>query len=129
VRLEATRFVRFCVVGAVNTLLTLAAFAVLTATGVPSPAASAAAFALGAANGYVLNRTWTFHASGGPATLARYVMVQALGAASSAAGVALVSDDLSLRRIAAEVVVLPFVSALTYSLSRSLVFRASSRIA
>jgi putative flippase GtrA len=128
-RLEVARFARFCAVGALNTLLTLAAFAALTAAGVPAPAASAAAFALGAANGYVLNRTWTFRATGGAATLARYVAVQALGAASSAAGVALVTNDLELRRIAAEVVVLPVVSALTYSLSRTLVFRAPSRIA
>jgi putative flippase GtrA len=128
-RREATRFARFCVVGALNTLLTLTAFAVLTAAGIPSPAASAAAFALGAANGYALNRAWTFHATGGAATLARYVAVQTLGAASSAAGVALVTNDLELRRIAAEVVVLPFVTALTYSLSRTLVFRAPSRIA
>jgi putative flippase GtrA len=128
-RLEATRFARFCAVGVLNTLLTLTAFAVLTAAGIPSPAASAAAFALGAINGYVLNRTWTFHATGGPATLARYVAVQALGAASSAAGVALVTNDLEPRRIAAEVVVLPVVSAVTYSLSRTLVFRAPSRIA
>jgi len=125
-RAEVGRLARFGIVGVSNTLLTLAAFALLTAAGISSPVASAAAFGLGAANGYVLNRSWTFRGSrGGPATVVRYVSVQGLGALSSAAGVALASSDLDLRRLAAEAVVLPIVTLLTYTLSRTLVFRGS----
>ena len=47
-------------------------------------------FALGAANGYELDRRWTFRASG---RVGRYVAVQAVGAAGSAAGVALARGD------------------------------------
>jgi putative flippase GtrA len=126
-RAEAGRLVRFGVVGLSNTILTLAVFALLTAEGAPSPVASAVAFCAGAANGYVLNRSWTFRGSRrGPGTLVRYAAVQALGAGFSAAGVALASSDLSLRRLVAEAVVLPIVTLITYSLSRTLVFRAST---
>jgi putative flippase GtrA len=121
-RAEIMRFARFGVVGASNTVLTLAAYEVLTRVGMAATAASGLAFAVGAANGYVLNRSWTFRARGGTATLVRYVVVQGLGAVLSAAGVALATSDLSLRRLAAECVVLPAVTLVTYTLVRTVVF-------
>lgn len=125
-RNEMARFVRFGVVGVSNTVLTLVAYEILTRLGVADTAASALGFAVGAANGYLLNRSWTFHADGGTATLARYVGVQALGALLSAGGVDLATSDLSLRKLAAECVVLPAVTLVTYTLARSVVF-ASAR--
>jgi putative flippase GtrA len=122
---EVRRLARFCAVGVLNTLLTLAAFAALVRLGSPAPAASALAFATGAVNGYLLNSRWTFRgSSSGPSTLVRYVAVQVFGAALSAAGVAMVSSDLTLRHLAAEVIVIPFVTVTTYSLSRRIVFDA-----
>jgi putative flippase GtrA len=125
-RNEMARFVRFGVVGISNTVLTLVAYEILTRLGVADTAASALGFAVGAANGYLLNRSWTFHADGGAATLARYVGVQGLGALLSAGGVDLATSDLSLRKLAAECVVLPAVTLVTYSLARTVVF-ASAR--
>jgi putative flippase GtrA len=125
VKSEVARFVRFGVVGLSNTLLTLLAFALLTRLGVVADAASALAFAGGAVNGYLLNRAWTFHATGGLRTLARYVPVQTLGALVSATGVRLASTDARLHHIVAECVVLPFVTLLTYALSRRFVFGRS----
>jgi putative flippase GtrA len=123
---ELTRLVRFGVVGASNTLLTLLAFTLLAAAGVAPPLASGLAFATGAANGYLLNSAWTFRgAPRGPATLARYVAVQAVGALSSAAGVAIASH-LALQRLAAEGIVLPLVTLITYLLARTVVFRTST---
>jgi putative flippase GtrA len=121
-RAEVMRLVRFGLVGVSNTVLTLAAFEVLTRAGVDATVASGLGFAAGAANGYLLNRSWTFQARGGVTTLARYVAVQALGAALSAAGVALATTDLSLRKLAAECIVLPLVTLVTYALARTVVF-------
>jgi putative flippase GtrA len=121
-RAEIIRFVRFGVVGISNTVLTLVAYEILTRVGMADTAASALGFAIGAANGYLLNRSWTFHAHGGTATLARYVAVQGLGALLSGAGVDLATSDLSLRKLAAECVVLPLVTLLTYTLARTVVF-------
>jgi putative flippase GtrA len=119
---EIARFVRFGLVGVSNTVLTLVAYEILTRLGVADTESSALAFAVGAANGYLLNRSWTFHADGGTATLARYVAVQGLGALLSGAGVDLATSDLSLRRLAAECVVLPAVTLVTYTLARTVVF-------
>ena len=121
-RTEAARFLRFGTVGVANTLLTFTTFALLTHVGVAAAAASALAFTAGAVNGYVLNRSWTFRACGGPATLARYVAVQALGAGCSAGGLVVAAATLSLRRSLAECLVAPAVTLLTYTLSRRLVF-------
>ncbi len=55
------RFSKFLVVGAANTLLSLAVFNLLIAfTGLGAPAANAVAYALGIANSYFWNRRWTF---------------------------------------------------------------------
>lgn len=120
---EVGRLMRFGLVGVSNTLLTLVTFTLLTGAGMASPAASALAFGAGAVNGYLLNHAWTFRGSrGGVATVARYVAVQAFGALCSAAGVALAASDLELRRLAAEGVVLPVVTLVTYVLARTVVF-------
>ena len=45
-----------------NTVLSFVAYAILIRIGVFYGAAGGLAFALGAANGYILNRRWTFAA-------------------------------------------------------------------
>ena len=125
VKVTRLRFVRFAAVGATNTVLTVVAFQLLARFGVAPGPASGLAFGVGAANGYALNRAWTFRDRGGTATLVRYVLVQALGALCSATGVALASADFALPKLVAETLVIPFVTVLTYTLVRTLVFRAS----
>jgi putative flippase GtrA len=126
VKAEAARFVRFATVGAMNTALTLATFALLTHARVPPTLASVLAFLTGAVNGYVLNRSWTFRAPGGAGTLGRYVLVQACGAGCSAGGMALAVTALRLPELLAECIVVPAVALVTYTLSRRLVFRPSA---
>ena len=125
-RAELIRVVRFCEVGAANTAITLAAYAGLLHLGVPGWAASALAFAAGAVNGYFWNARWTFadrRSDDGVAALrARYVAVQGVGTLASAAGVALVHDVAGLAHLEAEVVILPVVTALTFTLMRGYVF-------
>ena len=118
---ELARVARFALVGVANTLITLAAFAAARRRSAsPRRAASALAFALGAVNGYQLNRRWTFR---GVAAGRRVATSRCRRSAprSSAAGVALARGD-GLPRLAAELVVLPVVTLLTYALSRRLVF-------
>ena len=54
---------RFGVVGAANTALTLATYAVLVAFHAPVPLAGAVGWGVGAVNGFVLNGAWTFPAA------------------------------------------------------------------
>jgi putative flippase GtrA len=115
---ELARIARYGVVGGANTALTFLTYTALVLAGVAAPAASAAGFAVGATNGFVLNRRWTFAA---PGRVVPYVAVQALGAGASAAGVALARGD-GLPRVPAELVILPAVTLATYVLARTIVF-------
>jgi putative flippase GtrA len=109
---------RFLAVGVSNTALSLAAYAALLAAAAPTAAAAARAFAAGAANGYVLNRAWTFGARDSLASRARFVTVQAGGIAANGALVALLVDAVAGR-----------LAAYTWSRCRRSRSRPSSRTA
>jgi putative flippase GtrA len=123
---EIARLVRFCGVGATNTVITLATFDLLVHAGCPAWAASAIAFAAGAANGYHWNARWTFagRAAAVTATRLRYLAVQGAGTVLSAIGVLGAQDVLGLAHLVAELVILPLVTVLMYGLMRSVVFPA-----
>jgi putative flippase GtrA len=114
---------RFLLVGVSNTLVSIVAYRLLLRLGVPYVAAAALAFAAGAANGYVLNRRWTFRAADTWAARGSYVAVQVLGLVASALLVWAVVELGGLGARAAQLVVIPVVTALTFVLSRQVVFR------
>jgi putative flippase GtrA len=122
-RALAAQALRFAIVGATNTALTLCAYALLVLAGVPGPLAGAVGWALGAASGYRLNRGWTFRSAlRGLTPAARYVAVQALGAGLDALGVWLVVAHGELPRFEGEIAILPAVTLLTFALCRGWVF-------
>ena len=117
------QFLRFCVVGASNTAITLVSFAVAVGAGVPYIAASCGAFALGALNGYSLNRIWTFRAGAFSSRgFARYGLAQGLSLAVNAGLLALLVEDAGMAKVPAQAIVLPLVSALTFVVNRQWVF-------
>jgi putative flippase GtrA len=126
IRRELGRIVRFCLVGATNTVITFAAYAALTAAGCDAPVASAIAFGIGAINSYQLNRRWTFSdvPTARDAWL-RFATIQGFGALLSAGGVAAV-EGAGWGHLTAECAILPFVTAVVYCLSRLLVFRSDA---
>src|SRR3984893_14604373 len=75
------QFVKFGIVGVSNTLLTFAVYTLLLKVfDVWYLAASAIGFALGATNGFLLNRRWTFREHVGDAlTPVRWGIVQGCG--------------------------------------------------
>ena len=114
---------RYLVVGASNTAITLASYAVLVRAGLPPVVASVVAFAAGAANGYRLNRTWTFRSDRrGARAGARYVVVLLAGLGLNGLGVALAVGVAELPKLAGEIAALPPVTATTFALARSWVF-------
>jgi len=122
------QLVRYLAVGASNTAVTLAAYALLVRAGVPAVAASVVGFGAGAVNGYRLNRAWTFRtAPRGPRAGARYVAVLVAGLAINALGVAIAVDVAELPRLAGEIAALPLATATTFLLARSWVFEAGGR--
>ena len=85
--------------------------------------AGAVGWGVGAVNGYLLNRAWTFRgAARGAVPAARYVVVQLMGSALNAALVAIAVGHEHLPRVAGELAVLPPVTLLTFVLCRGWVF-------
>jgi putative flippase GtrA len=117
------QLVRFALVGATNTALTLATYSVMLALGSPVALAGAVGWGVGGVNGYLLNRAWTFRgAARGAVPAARYVVVQLMGSALNAALVAIAVGQEHLPRVAGELAVLPPVTILTFLLCRGWVF-------
>lgn len=75
------QFLKFGLVGVSNTLLTFVVFTILVQeVGVWYVAASAIGFVVGASNGFLLNRSWTFRGhGGGSGAAARWAVVQGTG--------------------------------------------------
>ena len=120
-----SQFLRFCVIGLMNTALALLVYTVVVDTGVWYLAASVAGFAAGTVNGYVLNRGWTFRA--GPPTLgglARYGFVQAGALGLNLATLFALVDGLGVERIAGQALTLPLVSVVAFAGNRRWTFRA-----
>ena len=116
------QLVRFGLVGATNTALTLATYAVVLGLEAPVALAGAIGWGVGAVNGYLLNRAWTFQgAARGAVPATRYVAVQLMGSALNAALAIAVGHE-HLPRLAGELVVLPPVTLLTFVLCRGWVF-------
>jgi putative flippase GtrA len=127
-RLPLAQLVRFGAVGATNTAITLAAYAALVAIGAPAAVAALVGWALGALNGYRLNRGWTFRsAARGTGPAARYALVQAVAAGTNALGVAIVVGDGHAPRLAGQIAILPVVTLATFLICRRWVFGAGPR--
>jgi putative flippase GtrA len=117
------QLVRFGLVGSTNTVLTLGTYAVLVALHAPVALAGGAGWAVGAVNGFVLNRAWTFRgAARGAVPAARYAVVALAGAGLNAALVSIAVSEQHLPRIAGELAVLPPVTMLAFLLCRGWVF-------
>jgi putative flippase GtrA len=114
---------RYVTVGAANTAISFAAYALLIAVAVPSEIAAVLAFAVGAVNGYVLNRRWTFSAPDSARARLVYTCVQAAGALAAGALVWVLVHEMGADRIGAYVAAVPPVTLATFAANRCWTFR------
>jgi putative flippase GtrA len=120
------QLVRYGVVGATNTALTLGAYAGLVAIGVPAALAAALGWGVGAVNGYCLNSSWTFRSVlTGARPAVRYIVVALLGAGLDALATAIAVGHDHLPHLTAEIAILPAVTLVTFVLCRRWVFAVS----
>jgi putative flippase GtrA len=103
------QFGMFALVGVSNTVISFVAYAILIRIGVLYGAAGALAFALGAGNGYILNRRWTFAAQDSMRARLRYLVVQTAGLAATVALLWLFVSYADIGRLAAYPITIPAV--------------------
>jgi putative flippase GtrA len=119
------QFVKFGIVGVSNTLLTLIVYTILLKVfGVWYLAASAIGFIVGATNGFVLNRKWTFREHVGDAlTPVRWGVVQTCGLAVDEALLYVFVHDAHLDKLLAQVFATAVVTVTTFFVNRAWTFK------
>ncbi len=125
------QFVKFGIVGVSNTLLAFGVYTLLLKVfGVWYIAASAIGFILGAVNGFLLNRRWTFREHVGDAlTPVRWGVVQGCGLAVNLGLVYLFVDGAGLNELIGQAFATVIVTVLTFAANRSWTFRVHPEVA
>lgn len=119
------QFVKFGVVGVSNTLLAFTIYTVLLKVfGVWYLAASAIGFVLGAVNGFLLNRRWTFAGHVGDAlTPVRWGIVQGCGLGLNLGLLYLFVDDAGIEKLLSQALATVIVTVVTFLVNRAWTFR------
>jgi putative flippase GtrA len=121
------QLLRYCLVGVVNTAVSLAMDGALLAAGVPVGAATAAAFAAGAVCGYELNRRFTFAATRSLRDAGFYAGVTTAGLGLQVALVEVAAAG-GVSPLPAYVAVLPIITAGTFTANRTLTYGRSADV-
>jgi putative flippase GtrA len=119
------QFVKFGIVGVSNTLLTFVVYTLLLKVfGVWYLAASAIGFLVGAGNGFLWNRRWTFREHVGDAlTPVRWFVVQGCGLLLDLALVYLFVEHAHLDKLLGQGCATVIVTVLTFFANRAWTFR------
>lgn len=119
------QFLKFGIVGVSNTLIAFAVYTVLLKVfGVWYVAASGIGFAVGAVNGFLLNRRWTFREHVGDAlTPVRWAIVQTCGLGLNLGLVYLFVHDLGMDELVGQIPTTVIVTVLTFAVNRSWTFK------
>jgi putative flippase GtrA len=125
------QFVKFGTVGVSNTLLTFLVYTLLLKVfGVWYLAASAVGFLVGATNGFLWNRRWTFKEHVGDAlTPVRWGIVQGCGLALNVLLLLALVDGLGVDKLVSQGIAICVVTTLTFLVNRAWTFRVHPPVA
>jgi putative flippase GtrA len=112
------QFRRFLLVGVGNTAVSFVAYRLLLALGMPYVPSAALAFSVGAVNGYIFNRRWTFAARDSARARVLYVAVQAAGAAATSLLVLLFVRVAGTGKVGAYLAAIPPVTVCMFMANR-----------
>ena len=125
---ELKKFIKFNIVGVINTLVDLLAYTLLTYLGMSILPAQAISYVLGAANSYILNSGWTFkNKSFSWVKLLLFVMVTLLGYGLSVAILFFLKRHWRLAGFFAKLIALPFTIVFNFAGMRLFVFKAEKK--
>ena len=119
------QFVKFGIVGVSNTLISFAVYTLLLKVlGVWYVAASGIGFAVGAINGFLWNRAWTFRGHIGDAlTPVRWFVVQTCGLLVNLGLIYLLIDGAGLDKLVGQAMTIAVVTVFTFLTNRAWTFR------
>jgi putative flippase GtrA len=119
------QFVKFGIVGVSNTLISFAVYTLLLkAFDVWYVAASGIGFAVGAINGFLWNRAWTFRGHVGDAlTPVRWFVVQSCGLLVNLGLVYVFVDGVGFGKLTGQAATIAIVTLLTFFANRAWTFK------
>jgi putative flippase GtrA len=123
---EVRHAVKYGIVGVINVTLDFALYALLVSVGVWYPLAKTASLTVATANGYTLNRIWTFRA--GPhrnLVLTKYVTVQASCLAGNIALLVPLVEIAGMNKVSAQAIVIPIIALSSFIGQRVWTFGAA----
>jgi putative flippase GtrA len=125
------QFLKFGIVGVSNTLIAFALYTILLKVfGVWYVAASGIGFAVGAVNGFLLNRRWTFREHVGDAlTPVRWAIVQSCGLGLNLGLVYMFVRGLGMDELLGQIPTTAIVTVLTFAANRAWTFRTPASVA
>ena len=125
------QFLKFGIVGVSNTLIAFALYTILLKVfGVWYVAASGIGFAVGAVNGFLLNRRWTFREHVGDAlTPVRWAVVQSCGLGLNLGLVYMFVRGLGMDELLGQIPTTAIVTVLTFAANRAWTFRTPASVA
>ncbi len=125
------QFIKFGIVGVSNTLLTFLVYTLLLkAFGVWYIAASAIGFTIGAVNGFLLNRRWTFAGHVGDAlTPVRWAIVQGGGLGINLGLLYVLVHDARIDKLLSQALATVVVTITTFLVNRAWTFRHQPELA
>src|SRR6185437_1304644 len=124
------QFVKFGIVGVSNTLIFFAVYTLLLKVfGVWYVAASGIGFAVGAVNGFLWNRAWTFKGHVGDAlTPVRWFVVQTGGLLLNLGLVYLFVDGVGMDKLSGQAVTIAIVTLVTFFANLAWTFRGHGEV-
>jgi putative flippase GtrA len=125
------QFVKFVIVGVSNTLLAFTIYTVLLKVfGVWYLGASAIGFVVGAVNGFLLNRRWTFAGHVGDSlTPVRWGIVQGCGLVLNEGLLYLFVDGADIEKLLGQALATVIVTVITFLVNRAWTFRMHPPVA
>ena len=123
------QFLLYCVVGAVNTLITMAVlYGLFNKMQLNHGLSYAVAYAAGVVNGYYWSTKAVFRTRGTAVSLAKFVLVNLVTFAVNQALMWLFVDKLHLYSLLAQVVVTPFTFVANFSLNKLWTFARPGQV-
>ncbi|MET0134886.1 MAG: GtrA family protein [Kibdelosporangium sp.] len=122
-----TQITRFVMVGGLSALVDYGSYQALLAMGLWVHLAKAISFILGTTTAYLLNRRWTFNATGGAAPVAKFMMLYTVTFFVNVGVNALmlhVLDDFRWHVTVAWVIAQGVATVINFVMLRTVVFRA-----
>jgi putative flippase GtrA len=116
------QFIRFLIVGAANTLISLVVYRVLLAVSVWYLVAAPVAWAAGVVNGYVFNSRWTFGARDSARARTLYALIGAVGACAAGLLVLAFVRGPGLGKFESYLAAVPLVTVSTFLANRRWTF-------